>query len=36
MLTLRQMQVINNLAALRAAVEEDEELVKALPTEPRR
>ncbi|PWN44045.1 hypothetical protein IE81DRAFT_333897 [Ceraceosorus guamensis] len=29
-------KVINNLAALRAAVEEDKELVQALPTEPRR
>jgi len=29
-------KVINNLAALRKAVEEDEELVKSLPTEPRR
>lgn len=29
-------KVINNLAALRKAVEEDAELVKALPTEPRR
>lgn len=29
-------KVINNLAALRKAVEEDVELVKALPTEPRR
>ncbi|CAO1629585.1 unnamed protein product [Sympodiomycopsis kandeliae] len=29
-------KVINNLAALRKAVDEDEELSKALPTEPRR
>ncbi|PWY98487.1 hypothetical protein BCV70DRAFT_32681 [Testicularia cyperi] len=29
-------KVINNLAALRKAVEEDPELVKSLPTEPRR
>lgn len=29
-------KVINNLAALRKAVEEDQELVKALPTQPRR
>lgn len=29
-------KVINNLAAVRKAVEEDQELVKALPTEPRR
>ena len=29
-------KVINNLAALRKAVEEDSELVKALPTQPRR
>ncbi len=29
-------KVINNLAAVRAAVEEDQELAFALPTEPRR
>lgn len=29
-------KVINNLAAVRKAVEEDQELVQALPTEPRR